>query len=111
MLFSWAELAQGVHPELGLLFAVPNETGWLHPKTRGRLARMGRKSGVPDIMLPVPKRGKHGLFIELKRQNGVPSDVSAKQAMWLDALDEQGYTTAVCYGFAHARMIIEEYLA
>lgn len=110
MLFQWAALAQGQHPELRLLVAIPNG-GERHKAVAAKLKAEGVKPGFPDIMLPVARCGRHGLFIELKRRNGVPSDVKPSQRSWLDALEAEGYRVVVAYGWEEARDGILFYLS
>ena len=66
------------------------------------------KRGVPDICLPVARRGCHGLYIELKRVKG--SHISREQLQWMDALARQGYQCAICKGWEMARDVIVDYL-
>ena len=66
------------------------------------------KSGVPDICLPVARGGYHGLFIELKRQHG--NTTTKNLDTWLADLREQGYATAVAYGWEQAAQIITDYM-
>lgn len=106
-LFKWAHMARGKHPELRLLFHIPNE-GKRDPWTGHRLLELGLRPGVPDICLPVPRGGYHGLFIELKRRKG--GTVSEDQREWIDALTRQGYRAVVCRGWDAARAEIELYL-
>ena len=93
-------------PELQFLFHIPNESvggqGWL---VRNR--QMGVKSGVPDLMLPVPSKGYHGLFIEMKTKNG---RTSAAQRAWIDALNTFGYLAIVAHGWEEAKCTILNYL-
>ena len=63
---------------------------------------------MPDIFLPVPRKGFHGLYMELNRQKG--GVVSESQSKWLGALMERGYMTSVCYGVDQAIKVIKEYL-
>lgn len=106
-LFRWAAFAAGTHPELRLLFHVPNG-GSRNPIEARHLKEQGVKPGVPDMFLPVPRGGYHGLFIELKRSKG--GVVSEDQRAWLDRLRLQGYRAEVARGWDAAREIIEEYL-
>lgn len=106
-LMQWAELQKSVHPELQLLFHIPNE-GLRHPATGRRMIAEGMKSGVPDLMLPVPRGGYHGLFIEMKRLKG--GVVSDSQKGWLAALRKQGYRCEVCRGYEAAVTVIRDYL-
>lgn len=106
-LFRWAAFASGTHPELRLLFHVPNG-GSRDPIEARHLKEQGVKAGVPDMFLPVPRGGYHGLFIELKRSKG--GVVSEDQRAWLDRLRLQGYRAEVARGWDAAREIIEEYL-
>ena len=105
-LFQWAKLAQCEHPELALLFAIPNG-GHRAKAVAGKMRAEGVQAGVPDIFLAVPRRGYHGLFVEMKFGKNRPT---APQLRWLNRLDKQGYLTAVCYGFDEARSTIIEYL-
>lgn len=73
-----------------------------------RFKRMGVKAGVPDLFLPVPRGGCHGLFIELKAPYGRLSDY---QRGWLESLKASGYAVSVCYGYDEARRDILQYLA
>lgn len=107
-LFKWANMARGKWPELELLYHVPNE-GKRSYKTAARLKAEGLKSGVPDICLPVPRGGHHGLYIELKRVKN--SRVTQDQLDWIEALIAQGYVAAVCRGCDEAIELITRYLS
>lgn len=69
---------------------------------------MGVKRGVPDLVLPVPSNGFHGLYIELKTEKGKPS---AEQTWWLSELSARGYKTVICYGFEEAVNTLISYLS
>ena len=107
-LFSWAEMQSYFHPELRLLFHIPN--GGLRSKTEAaRFQKEGVKSGVPDLLLPVPNGHWAGLFIELKRREG--GRVSPEQKAWIEALRSQGYAAEVAHGWEEAAELITGYLA
>jgi hypothetical protein len=113
LLFQWAEHASGKHPELRLLYAIPNSGGFsggfkANVVRVQRLKRAGTKKGVPDICLPVPRGAHHALYIELKAGKGKPS---REQTQWLTDLWAQGNETHVCVGWESARDRITEYLA
>lgn len=105
-LFHWAALQSGKYPELSLMFHIPNG-GKRNAQEAARFKQMGVKAGVPDIFLPVPRGGFHGLWIELKAPKG---KTSAAQDSFLGELDKQGYKTAVCYGWEMAAKVLKEYL-
>lgn len=109
-LFQWAAIFSGQVAELTLLFAVPNG-GQRHKAVAAKLKAEGVKSGVPDVMLPVARGGYHGLFVEMKRANGVPSDVSDLQAQWHHTLRYRDYQVVVAFGFDQARAAILKYLS
>jgi hypothetical protein len=106
-LFQWAALMEGQYPELRLLYAIPNG-GARHKATASRMKAEGVKSGVPDICLPVARRGCHALYIELKRIEG--GKVSDEQKEWIDALQAYGNGATVCKGWTEAKDVIEWYL-
>lgn len=104
-LFNWAERTKSVLPELKLMYHVPNEG----KRTNGGILKAaGLKSGVPDIVLPIPNNGFHGLYIELKFGK---NKATKAQEDYMTLLKEQNYKTAVCYGFEEARETILEYLS
>jgi hypothetical protein len=87
-------------------YAVPN--GGLRSYNEAvKLKRGGVKAGVPDICIPMPFGGCHGLYIELKRTVG--GKVSPKQAEWLGFLNEQGHRAVCVKGFEEAKTVVEEY--
>lgn len=106
-LFEWAAYQANSIPELAMMFAVPNG-GDRHPAVAAKLRAEGVKSGYPDIALDVPRGVYHGARIELKIGRNKPTTA---QQWWLEALKEQGYFVAVCYGFDEARAVLEWYLS
>ena len=105
-LFEWSNLVLRKYPDLVLMFAVPNG-GARNIVVARKLKAEGVKSGVPDVFLPVPRGKHHGMVIEMKRVGGRASD---NQKEWLRALREQGYYTAICYGWQAAAEEIQNYL-
>ena len=105
-LFSWAGYNMGRMPELEYMHHVPNG-GKRDRATAVALKRQGVKAGVPDIVLPAARAGYHGLYIELKAGKNTTTE---NQRRWLEYLRQQGYYTAVCYGWQKAAELIERYL-
>ena len=66
-----------------------------------------KEHGVPDLFLPYPCGDFHGLYIEMKAENGV---LRATQRDWLEWLREQGYAAYVCHGAEAAINYIKMYL-
>jgi len=94
-------------PALSRLFAIHNQ-GHGDAIRGGRARAEGVKSGVPDIMLPIPRGKWHGLFIELKKpKTGV---LAPYQREWLNYLDNAGYVTYVAYGWREAANFLKDYL-
>ncbi len=106
-LMRWAALATPVHPELRLLFHIPNG-GSRGKAEAGRFRAMGVKPGVPDLFLPAARGPYHGLFVEMKRMRG--GRVSPEQREWIQELIMQGYAVMICHGWEDAAQVIGQYL-
>lgn len=107
VLFSWAAMAQGEHPELAMLFAVPNG-GQRHPAVAAQLKAEGVRAGVPDVFLAVPRGRFHGLAIEMKVK---PNKPTAQQLEWIALLRHYGYSAVVCFGAQDAINTVKAYLS
>jgi VRR-NUC domain len=112
--FAWAATQLKRHPELALMFAIPN-AGKRHVAYAVKLRDEGLKAGIPDIFLPVPhylcdfnRFDYHGLWIEMKRKRG--GVVSPEQKWWHQQLTENGYRVVVARGAVEAIAEIENYL-
>lgn len=103
---TWAKRQVKMYPELDRLFHVPNG-GQRHAAVAAKLQGQGVKPGVPDLCLPVPRFGCHGLWIEMKTQDG---RVSAPQKDWITFLRSAGYRVEVCRSFDEAREVLLSYL-
>ena len=76
------------HPELALMFAVPNgaRTGM---RQAIKLHREGMRAGIPDICLPIARGGYVGWWGELKRKK--TGYLSTQQKEIISALRVQGH--------------------
>ena len=102
----WAFKANPVrYPHLNMLHCSLN--GVKLSGTQAKIAKgQGMLSGVPDLFLPVPKNGYHGLFIEMKSEKG---RVTENQHWFLTNADSVGYKTVICYSAKEAISAIEAY--
>ena len=108
--FQHAALRARDDPRWGMLFAIPNGKAASSIREAVNAKRTGLKRGVPDMFLPVPAGGWHGLFLELKRADGTRADLKPEQAEWLRRLQDAGYQTVVGYGWKAAVAEIGAYL-
>lgn len=114
MLIEWARYSRQALPELDYLFAIPNGAfyGLDGPRARAIRAKImraeGLMKGVPDLCLPVPSKGYHGLYIEMKAVT--QGRLTDEQKKWISALNRYGYRAVVCKGFEAAKEEILKYL-
>jgi hypothetical protein len=110
-IFAWAKIEARRDARLELLHASQNGLRTT-PAMARRAKACGMKAGVPDLCLPVPmpSKGYHGLYLELKRTGGTPCDVRPEQSWWLTQLGLQGYCVTVAYGWEEAVGFIKHYL-
>ena len=71
------------------------------------LKRMGVMKGVSDFFLAIPCNGYHGLWIELKVNEG---KLSPEQVEFLARKNELGYHAIAVWGFQAATEVIKIYL-
>lgn len=101
-LFEWAKFI----PELRWMFAIPNG-GKRDARVGVMMKYQGVKPGVPDIFLPLPRHGYHGLFIEMKFGKNKLSNL---QSEFLDFAKKNMYECKVCYSCEEAIEAILWYL-
>ena len=109
----WWRLAHKAYslPEY-LLFAIPNG-GARDSITGARLKAEGVRRGVPDLMLAVPTRDAHGLFVEMKLQesfNKASASSKEAQATFSHSLTSRGYAYKLCFDSTEAISAIKAYL-
>lgn len=109
IIFDWALRKRKQYPMLDFMSA--SQSGHKRNVVDASMAkRSGLKAGIPDIFLPYPSKGYHGLFIELKRPEKSKAKISEAQKITIDYLNNHGYLAVVCYGSDEAIEAIKNYL-
>lgn len=90
----------------GLLFAVPNG-GARNAVTAAKLKGEGVVAGVSDLILFLPRKGYHGLCIEMKTDKGTQSKA---QKEWQAKVEAQGYKYVVCRSIDEFVSIMDDYV-
>ncbi|NDA60652.1 MAG: VRR-NUC domain-containing protein [Chitinophagia bacterium] len=109
MLIKWANLHYSKELDLKIgpyLIAIPNG-GKRNVREAARLKAEGVKAGVPDLLLALPNKQHHGLFIEMKSQTGRLTD---NQKQYFELLSAQKYKCVVCRSWIEAKDQILWYL-
>ncbi len=99
------------------------ELKWLHsslngivlpslPATRYRIINhmksAGMKKGIPDLFLPVARKGYNGLFIEMKVGK---NKLTAEQKEFMDFVTAEKYLFKICYNAGDAILVLKGYIA
>lgn len=112
----WAAWAPTRRLDTRLCFAIPNgaklpwrrdSSGERYSPEAIKLLRSGLTPGVLDIFMAIPRRGFHGLFIEMKAVSG---KASPEQLDFCHLVACQGYERVIAYGAAEAIRFAESYL-
>lgn len=104
--FDWVRLAKNIHPVLKLVFAVPN-AGKRSYQNAAWLKAEGLTAGVPDVLLPAPRKGFSGLAMEFKRPGGGPTET---QLDFMDALLKENWLVVVVTDSEAAIRTVRDYL-
>ena len=91
----------------GLIYAIPNG-GQRNVIVASKLKAEGVLSGVPDLCIPIAKKGYNGLYIELK--NGKDGKLSDNQKTIMSKLQNEGYRCEVCWSFDEFRNVVDNYM-
>src|SRR5262245_20049671 len=105
-LIKWVKAVQDTYPVLKLLYAVPNG-GDRNLYVARKLKAEGVMAGVADLCLPVARRGYHGLYLEMKSEEG---GATKKQKDFLRGVMDEGYCAVIAHGFDEARGVLEWYI-
>ena len=121
----WAGLAPGkieVDPScLKWLHHIPNGgSRGDNAKSRairgGAMKAQGTKRGIPDLFLPLPNCGYHGLYIEMKKPSLKPKTKKSKGGLSNEQIEFKEYALSkhygfvTCYSWKEAINILKEYI-
>jgi hypothetical protein len=93
------------HPHI-LIHHSPNG-GRRNVREAARFKQMGTVAGFPDLHIAAPRKGFHGLYIELKAGKNKPT---GSQISVMRTLQSEGYRCEVCYSFDEFTNVVNDYL-
>jgi|SRR5215470_17729400 len=86
--------------------SVPNG-GDRNLRVARKLRAEGVLAGVADLCLPAARRGYHGLYIEMKSEEGV---ATKEQKEFLRGASGEGYCSVIAQGVDEGKATLEWYL-
>ena len=105
-LFQLLALNEREFPALKWVHAIPNG-GHRHKATAGKLKAEGVKAGVSDIFVPIPVKGYHGLYLEMKAGK---NKLTTEQSEFGDFVTSRGYSFYTAWSAGEALTAIGLYL-
>ncbi|AWU44048.1 MULTISPECIES: VRR-NUC domain-containing protein [Blattabacterium] len=77
------------------------------PYERFLIKVMRLRPGLPDILVPIPKKGRTGMALEFKIK---PNKLTENQIHIIDIFNSYNWKVNVCYDFDEAKIYIDQYL-
>ena len=94
------------HKKDGIIYAIPN--GGLRKQTVAlELKAEGQMNGIPDLHIPVPRKGYASLYIEMK--NGKAGRLSDAQKEIIEQLRKLGNKVEVVRTFDEFKEVVDDY--
>jgi hypothetical protein len=106
-LIHWTEMIGKKYPNLLKIYAVPNG-GHRHPIVAKKLKAEGVKKGIPDLCLPIARKGYHALYIEMKADE--KCRLSDNQVEKICELESDGNMVVVAHGWLESARALCNYL-
>lgn len=105
----------GMHPTLKNLFCKIDNEGARTPQQGFHAKLLGLRAGVSDLFIYYPCGGKHGLFVEMKRNRVYTrsermTETWQAQERFQEIVKSVGFCAETCYGFEDAIKTINNYL-
>lgn len=94
-------------PNGGKRPVVKNKRGVTYCAEGAKLKREGAKKGMPDLFIPKPLKGFHGLFIEMKQPG---KTTSPDQKKVIAQLQSEGYRCEIAYSLDDFMNVVNDYL-
>ena len=104
--FKWLSVAATRFPVLYFFYKIPNEGKRSKLEIHLALSE-GLKAGVPDVHLPVTRKGFTGLWFEFKSATG---QLSPAQVTWIEFLHDEGHLVHQPRTWTAAAQITIDYL-
>lgn len=105
-LFEALAITTKKEPALRWAFAIPNGF-YSTPAQKRKMRNEGLKPGVWDIFVPIPARGFHGMFVEMKFGS---NKLTSEQEEFGEYISKSGYFRHVAYDWQDAYKAICNYL-
>lgn len=106
-LIAWRDLAKLQHPELELLFAIPNAGAGASKGQGGKMKAEGAVAGVADLFFAIARGPFHGAFVEMKSREG---RLSPAQLRFKDRVLNAGYAYHLAREWTDAKDFLLRYL-
>lgn len=75
---------------------------------------LGLHRGASDLFFPYPAHGRHGLWVEIKRDGwkltSAEREHHARQMLFIERMREQGYAAEFCVGVDECIAAIDNYM-
>lgn len=85
----------------------PHNEAKRSPYERFLIKIMRLRPGMPDLLVPISKKGKTGMAMEFKIK---PNKLTKNQLEIIDILNLYNWSAVVCYSFEEAKIHLDEYL-
>lgn len=85
----------------------PHNESKRSPYERFLIKVMRLRPGIPDLLIPLPKKGKNGMAVEFKIK---PNKLTKNQLKIINILNSYNWNVIICYSFEEAKIHIDKYL-
>ena len=105
-----------MHPILKEFVVKLNNEGKRTPIQGHQLKLLGMHPGASDLFIAYPAHGRSGLWLEIKKNRlytASERDTATwiAQARFIALMRSVGFSGDFCYGWEHAKVLVDDYLA